>query len=83
MEYMQKTAAWINAVLSDYVLTALLIACGVFFSIRTRFVRFRCFGEGFRNALGGSRGGTRRGRSRNIFRIPRVFHLHSLGIAVY
>ena len=60
MEYLQKTVDWINAALSDYVLTVLLIGCGVFFSIRTRFVQFRCFGEGFRNALGGSRGGGRR-----------------------
>ena len=43
---------WLNAVLSDYVLTVLLVGCGVFFSIRTRFVQFRCFGEGIRNALG-------------------------------
>lgn len=38
--------------LSDYVLTVLLIGCGVFFTIRTRFVQFRCLGEGIRNALG-------------------------------
>ena len=52
MESLQHTVVWLNAVLSDYVLTVLLVGCGVFFSIRTRFVQFRCFGEGIRNALG-------------------------------
>ncbi len=37
MESLQQTIEWINSVLSDYVLTVLLIGCGVFFSIRTRF----------------------------------------------
>ena len=52
MEWLQETVVWLNSVLSDYVLTVLLIGCGVFFTIRTRFVQFRCFGEGIRNALG-------------------------------
>ena len=54
MECLQETIAWLNAALSDYVLTVLLIGCGVFFTIRTRFVQFRCLGEGIRNALGKS-----------------------------
>ena len=52
MESLQQTVVWLNSVLSDYVLTVLLIGCGVFFTIRTRFVQVRCFGEGIRNALG-------------------------------
>ena len=52
MEWFHQTVTWLNAVLSDYVLTVLLIGCGVLFSIRPRFVQFRCFGEGIRNALG-------------------------------
>ena len=56
MDHLQQAVSWINAVLSDYVLTVLLIGCGVFFTIRTRFVQFRCLGEGFRNALGRSGG---------------------------
>lgn len=56
MESLQQTIEWLNSVLSDYVLTVLLIGCGVFFSIRTRFVQFRCFGEGIRNALGKNSG---------------------------
>ena len=52
MASLQQTVAWLNSVLSDYVLTVLLVGCGVFFTIRTRFVQVRCFGEGIRNALG-------------------------------
>ena len=36
----------INAYLSDYILVGLLIAVGLWFSIKTRFVQIRCFGEG-------------------------------------
>ena len=31
MESLQHTVVWLNAVLSDYVLTVLLVGCGVFF----------------------------------------------------
>ncbi len=36
----------INSYLSNYVLIVLLIGTGLFFTIRTRFVQVRCFGEG-------------------------------------
>ncbi len=42
----------INAYLSDYVLVGLLIAVGLWFSIKTRFVQIRCFGEGMRKVFG-------------------------------
>jgi AGCS family alanine or glycine:cation symporter len=42
----------INAYLSDYILVALLIAVGLWFSIKTRFVQIRCFGEGMRKVFG-------------------------------
>lgn len=42
----------INFYLSDYVLIVLLIGVGLFFSIKTRFVQVRCFGEGMRSAFG-------------------------------
>ena len=42
----------INAYLSDYILVGLLIAVGLWFSIRTRFVQIRCFGEGMRKVFG-------------------------------
>ena len=42
----------INAYLSDYILVGLLIAVGLWFSIKTRFVQIRCFGEGMRKVFG-------------------------------
>ena len=42
----------INSCLSNYVLVILLIGTGLFFSIRTRFVQVRCFGEGWRRLFG-------------------------------
>ena len=42
----------INLTLSDYVLIVLLIGTGLFFSIKTRFVQVRCFGEGMRRVFG-------------------------------
>ena len=43
----------INAYLSDYILIVLLIGVGLFYSIRTRFVQIRCFGEGMKRTFGG------------------------------
>ena len=43
----------INAYLSDYVLIILLVGAGLFFSIRTKFVQIRCFGEGMKQVFGG------------------------------
>ena len=42
----------INGYLSDYILVALLIAVGLWYSIKTRFVQVRCFGEGMRKVFG-------------------------------
>ena len=42
----------INSYLSDYVLIILLIGCGLYFSIRTKFVQVRCFSEGMKNVFG-------------------------------
>ena len=42
----------VNAYLSDYILVGLLIAVGLWFSIKTRFVQIRCFGEGMRRVFG-------------------------------
>ena len=43
----------INSYLSNYVLIVLLIGTGLFFTIRTRFVQVRCFGEGLKRLFGG------------------------------
>ena len=42
----------VNAYLSDYILVILLTAVGLWFSIKTRFVQVRCFGEGMRKVFG-------------------------------
>ena len=42
----------VNTYLSDYILVGLLIAVGLWFSIKTRFVQIRCFGEGMRRVFG-------------------------------
>ena len=42
----------INTYLSSYILVFLLIGVGLFYSIRTRFVQVRCFGEGMKKVFG-------------------------------
>ncbi len=42
-----------NEYLSSYMLIILLIAIGLYFTIRTRFVQVRCFGEGMKKVFGG------------------------------
>ena len=42
----------VNTYLSDYILVILLIAVGLWFSVKTRFVQVRCFGEGMRKVFG-------------------------------
>ena len=42
----------INTYLSDYILVILLLGCGLWFSIKTKFVQVRCFGEGMKNVFG-------------------------------
>ena len=48
-----EVVSTINSYLSNYVLLILLIGTGLYFTIRTRFVQFRCFGEGFKRMFGG------------------------------
>jgi AGCS family alanine or glycine:cation symporter len=43
----------VNAYLADYVLIALLVGAGLFFSLKTRFVQIRYFGSGLKQFLGG------------------------------
>jgi AGCS family alanine or glycine:cation symporter len=42
----------VNAYLSDYILIFLLVGAGLFFTIATRFVQVRCFGEGMKKVFG-------------------------------
>ena len=52
MEAVLQVVQRINFYLSDYILVFLLIGTGLYFSVRTRFVQVRCFGEGMRSVFG-------------------------------
>lgn len=52
MEMLLKIVQTINAYLSDYVLVFLLIGVGIFYSVKTRFIQVRCFGEGMKMVFG-------------------------------
>ena len=41
----------VNSYLSDYILVFLLIAVGLLYSIKTRFVQIRYFGQGMRQVF--------------------------------
>lgn len=41
-----------NTYLTDYLLIALLVGTGLWFSLKTRFVQVRCFGEGMKKVFG-------------------------------
>ena len=53
MDMLLSIVQKINFYLSDYILIALLVGTGLFFTIRTRFVQVRCFGEGMKQVFGG------------------------------
>ena len=41
-----------NSYLADYILIVLLVGVGLFFTIKTKFVQVRCFGEGMKKVFG-------------------------------
>ena len=47
-----KVMTAINDYMANYVLIVLLVAVGLFFSFKTRFVQVRCFGEGLKQVFG-------------------------------
>ena len=53
MDMLLSIVQKINLYLSDYILIALLVGTGLFFTIKTRFVQVRCFGEGMKMVFGG------------------------------
>ena len=63
MEAVLQVVQRINFYLSDYILVFLLIGTGLYFSVRTRFVQVRCFGDGMRSVFGefNMRGGRQKG----------------------
>ena len=52
MDAILNVVSKINSYLSDYILIVLLIGVGLFFTIKTRFVQVRCFGEGMKKVFG-------------------------------
>ncbi len=58
-----KIVQTVNAYLSDYILIFLLVGVGIFYTIKTRFVQVRCFGEGCKRVFGdfSMRGGKQKG----------------------
>ena len=52
MEGLLKVVSTVNSYLADYVLLILLIGVGVFYTIKTRFVQIRCFGQGMKQVFG-------------------------------
>ena len=42
----------VNSYLSDYILVILLVAVGLWFTIKTHFVQVRYFGEGMKRTFG-------------------------------
>ena len=51
-EKLLSLVAQINGYLTDYILIILLVGTGLWFTIRTRFVQVRCFGEGMKKVFG-------------------------------
>ena len=51
-EFLYPIVCNINTYLSNYILIVLLIGVGLFYSIKTRFVQVRCFGEGMKKVFG-------------------------------
>ncbi len=53
MDMLLSIVQKINLYLSDYILIVLLVGTGLFFTVKTRFVQVRCFGEGLKQVFGG------------------------------
>ena len=52
MDKLLELVQTVNGYLTDYVLIFLLVGVGIYFTIRTRFVQVRCFGEGLKKVFG-------------------------------
>ncbi len=52
MDFLSLAVSKVNQYLSDYILIFLLVGIGLFYTIRTRFVQVRCFGEGMKAVFG-------------------------------
>ncbi|MBE5737636.1 MAG: sodium:alanine symporter family protein [Clostridiales bacterium] len=52
LEWLYDAVVTVNSYLADYILIVLLIGVGLFYTIKTRFVQIRCFGQGMKNVFG-------------------------------
>lgn len=52
MDFLLKIVQNINSYLSNYILIILLMGVGLYYTVRTRFVQVRCFGEGMKRVFG-------------------------------
>ena len=60
---MLKVVNFINDYLSGYILVFLLVAVGLYYTIKTRFVQVRCLGEGFKKVFSKNKGSAKNGLS--------------------
>ncbi|MBQ8392827.1 MAG: sodium:alanine symporter family protein, partial [Clostridia bacterium] len=63
LEWIEKAVGFVNDYLSGYILVFLLVAVGLFYSIKTRFVQVRCLGEGFKKVFSKGDKGEKKGLS--------------------
>lgn len=63
MDKLLEIVQTVNGYLTDYILIFLLVGTGLWFSIKTRFIQVRCFGEGMKKVFGNIslRGGKNKG----------------------
>ena len=63
INFLEPIVVNVNAYLSNYVLIFLLVGVGIYYTVRTRFVQVRCFGEGLKRVFGGIKlfGGKKKG----------------------
>lgn len=52
LKWLETSIGVVNGYLADYILVILLIGVGLFFTIRTKFVQVRCFGQGMKKVFG-------------------------------
>lgn len=49
--WLENALSKVNGVLADYILVILLISVGLFYTIKTKFVQVRCFGQGMKKVF--------------------------------
>ena len=77
MDVILNIVKTINSYLSDYILIFLLVGIGIFFTIKTKFIQVRCFGEGMKNVFGKI---SLNGKKQNIRRKDFIILADSIGI---